>query len=188
MHLFVTCPPNLEQLLTEELQELGMAARRWPRGVSAPLSIENAYIINYGSRFATRVLWPLAHFDCPNREALYNEAKKIPWMDYLSLDKTFAIDSNATNNPEFRNSHFAGLVVKDAICDVFREKTGQRPSVEVYNPAVQIPSLFLRTKQRSVLIRQARLFSNAATVRQRRSAAARDTRSCYLKICRLHSR
>ncbi len=146
MHLFVTCPPNLEQLLTEELQELGMAARRWPRGVSAPLSIENAYIINYGSRFATRVLWPLAHFDCPNREALYNEAKKIPWMDYLSLDKTFAIDSNATNNPEFRNSHFAGLVVKDAICDVFREKTGQRPSVEVYNPAVQIHVFIFENK------------------------------------------
>ena len=51
MHLFITCPPNLEQLLTEELQELGMAARRWPRGVSAPLSIENVYIINYGKPF-----------------------------------------------------------------------------------------------------------------------------------------
>lgn len=146
MHLFITCPPNLEQLLTEELQELGMAARRWPRGVSAPLSIENAYIINYGSRFATRVLWPLAHFDCPNREALYNEAKKIPWEDYLTIDKTFAIDSNATNNPEFRNSHFAGLVVKDAICDVFREKTGKRPSVEVYNPAVQIHVFIFENK------------------------------------------
>jgi putative N6-adenine-specific DNA methylase len=146
MHLFITCPPNLEQLLTEELQELGMAARRWPRGVSAPLSIENVYIINYASRFATRVLWPLAHFDCPNREALYTEAKKIPWADYLTIDKTFAIDSNVTNNPEFRNSHFAGLVVKDAICDTFREKTGQRPSVEKYNPAVQFTIFIYENK------------------------------------------
>ncbi len=51
-----------------------------------------------------------------------------------------------TNNPEFRNSHFAGLVVKDAICDVFREKTGQRPSVEVYNPAVQIHVFIFENK------------------------------------------
>jgi putative N6-adenine-specific DNA methylase len=146
MHLFVTCPPNLEQLLTEELQELGMAARRWPRGVSAPLTIENAYVINYGSRFATRVLWPLAHFECRNREDLYNEAKKIPWSNYLTVDKTFAIDSNVTHNPEFRNSHFAGLVVKDAICDTFRELTGKRPSVEVYNPDVQIHVFIFENK------------------------------------------
>lgn len=142
MHLFITCPPNLEQMLAEELQELGIAARRWPRGVSAPLSIENVYVINYGSRLATRVLWPLAHFECPNRETLYAEAKKIPWTEYLSLDKTFAIDANVAHNPEFRSSHFAGLVVKDAICDTFREKTGQRPSVETYNPEVQI-SVFI---------------------------------------------
>lgn len=137
MHLFITCPPLLENLLTEELQELGIAARRWPRGVSAPLSIENVYVINYASRFSTRVLWPLAHFECLDRETLYNEAKKIPWTDYLTLEKTFAIDANVTKNPAFRNSHFAGLVVKDAICDVFREKTGGRPTVEIYNPTVQ---------------------------------------------------
>jgi 23S rRNA G2445 N2-methylase RlmL len=124
MHLFITCPPNLEDALAEELQELGIPARRWPRGVSAPLSMENVYIINYGSHLATRVLWPLAHFDCDGRDTLYDEAKKIPWTDYLSVDQTFAIDTNVTAHPEFKNSHFAGLVVKDAICDVFREKTG----------------------------------------------------------------
>lgn len=138
MHLFITCPPYLEQLLAEELEAMGIPARRWPRGVSAPLTMENVYRINYGSRLATRVLWPLAHFECRSREDLYNEAKKIPWIDYLSLGKTFAIDTNVTNNPAFRNTHFAGLVVKDALCDTFREKTGQRPSVEIYNPTVQI--------------------------------------------------
>lgn len=138
MHLFITCPPYLEQLLAAELEELGIPARRWPRGVSAPLSMDNVYRINYCSRLATRVLWPLAHFECTSRETLYAEAKKIPWTEVLSLDKTFAIDANVTNNPAFRNTHFAGLVVKDAICDAFREATGNRPSVEIYNPAIQI--------------------------------------------------
>lgn len=142
MHLFITCPPNLEDALAEELQELGIPARRWPRGVSAPLSMENVYIINYGSHLATRVLWPLAHFDCDGRDTLYDEAKKIPWTDYLSVDQTFAIDTNVTAHPEFKNSHFAGLVVKDAICDVFREKTGSRPSVDIKMPHVQF-TLFI---------------------------------------------
>jgi len=151
MHLFITCPPLLENLLAEELQELGIPARRWPRGVSAPMSMENVYKINYGSRMATRVLWPLAHFDCPDRETLYNEAKKIAWTDYLTLDKTFAIDANVTHNPAFRNSHFAGLVVKDALCDVFREKTEKRPSVEIYNPAVQF-TLFIYENKATISI------------------------------------
>lgn len=142
MHLFITCPPNLEEPLAEELQELGIAARKWPRGVSAPLSMENVYIINYASHLATRVLWPLAHFDCADRTVLYEEAKKIPWTDYLTIDQTFAIDANVTAHPEFSNSHFAGLVVKDAICDVFREKTGQRPSVDIKQPTVQF-TLFI---------------------------------------------
>jgi putative N6-adenine-specific DNA methylase len=108
--------------------------------------MENVYRINYLSRFATRVLWPLAHFPCSGRDALYAEAKKIPWHDYLSLDKTFAIDANVTHSPAFRSSHFAGLVVKDAICDAFREKTGQRPNVEVYNPQIQIHVFIFENK------------------------------------------
>jgi putative N6-adenine-specific DNA methylase len=137
LHLFITCPPYLEELLTNELGEMNITSRRWPRGVSAPLSMENVFRINYLSRFATRVLWPLAHFTCTSREELYNEAKKIPWQEYLTLDQTFAIDANVCQNEAFRNSHFAGLVVKDAICDTFRDATGNRPSVEIYNPTIQ---------------------------------------------------
>ncbi len=146
MHLFISCLPYLENLLVEELQQLGISARRFPRGATAPLTMENVYLINYCSRLASRVLWPLAHFDCTNREDLYNEAKKIPWQEYLSLEQTFAIDSNVTGNPEFRNTHFAGLVVKDAICDTFREKTGKRPSIEVYNPEIQFHLFIHGTK------------------------------------------
>lgn len=142
MHLFITCPPNLEEELAIELAELGIKGRVWPRGVSVPLSMENVYIINYASHLATRVLWPLAHFDCPSRDVLYEEAKKIPWQEYLQIDQTFAIDANVHGHPELNNSHFAGLVVKDAICDTFREKTGQRPSVDIRMPQVQF-SLFI---------------------------------------------
>ena len=55
---------------------------------------------------------------------------------------TFAIDANV-NNRELRNSLFAAQVVKDAICDQMRQRTGRRPSVQVQNPDVQI-NLFIQ--------------------------------------------
>src|SRR3982751_5134604 len=127
MHLFVSCPPKLESLLAEELNALGIPARPWPRGASVVPSMENVYRINMESRLATRVLWPLKNFECLNRDTLYNEALSIEWDKWLDVASTFAIDANVTLNEGFRNSHFAGLVVKDAICDYFRDKTGERP-------------------------------------------------------------
>jgi putative N6-adenine-specific DNA methylase len=146
MHLFISCPPKLESLLTEELSALGIPARQWPRGASVVSSMEHVYRINMESRLATRVLWPLKHFECLDRDTLYKEALSIQWDEWLSDDSTFAIDANATLSEGFRNSHFAGLVVKDAICDYFREKTGQRPSVELRNPQIQLNLFIYKNK------------------------------------------
>jgi len=137
MHLFVSCPPKLESLLTEELTSLNIPARKWPRGVSVPLSMENVYRVNLESRLATRVLWPMKTFSCTSRETLYQEALAIEWEKWLPPASTFAIDANVTGSEAFKNSHFAALVIKDAICDYFREKTGTRPSIDIASPTVQ---------------------------------------------------
>ncbi len=146
MHIFVSCPPKIEALLAEELNSLGIPARKWPRGVSVEPTMENVYRINLESRLATRVLWPIKLFDCLDRDTLYKEAYSIEWDKWLTVDTTFAIDANVTMNEGFKNSHFAGLVIKDAICDYFREKTGNRPSVELRNPAVQLNLFIYKNK------------------------------------------
>ena len=143
--IFVTCPGDIELPLLDELQEMGISGRKSLRGVFVPKTIENAYAINYNSRLATRVLWPLLNFRCKDREDLYNYAKKINWSLYLNAGKTFAIDSNVSH-PNLRNSLFAAFVVKDAICDQLREKTGLRPSVDVASPDVQL-NLFINNEQ-----------------------------------------
>ena len=138
-HLFISCAEGLEKLLLEELQELGISDVRQARhGASAAPTLQNIYRINYLSRLATRVLFPLRSFPCRDREELYDEAKRIDWSRYLSLEKTFAIDANVFDNFNLRHSLFAGLVVKDAICDFFREKTEERPSVNTAAPDVQL--------------------------------------------------
>ncbi|MGR3912801.1 MAG: THUMP domain-containing protein, partial [Candidatus Rhabdochlamydia sp.] len=146
MHLFISCPPRLEALLTEELNSLNIEARVWPRGASAPLSMENVYRINMESHLATRVLWPLKSFTCTDRETLYEEALSIEWDEWLTPETTFAVDANVTDNEGFRHSHFAALVVKDAICDYFRDKVGERPSVDLQDPAVQFNLFIFKDK------------------------------------------
>jgi len=140
--LFVTCGSSLEGLLFEELKQLGIPhLRKGFRGVFAPKKMEYVYKINYSSRIAIRVLWPLIQFPCPDRDALYSNAKTIAWDQFLKLDQTFSIDANVSH-PKLKHSLFAALVVKDALCDAFREKCGQRPNVDNKHPYVQF-NLFI---------------------------------------------
>lgn len=142
--LFVTCATGLEDLLQQELKALGFEnSRPGYRGIYIQeASSEAIYRINYCSRLASRVLLPLSRFRCFDAKSLYRGALEIDWELYLKPGKTFAIDANVTHR-ELRNSLFAAQVVKDAICDQLKEKTGHRPSVNVKNPDVQL-NLFIR--------------------------------------------
>lgn len=145
-HLFVTCPHGFEPVLRKELQNLGIKSiSEGFCGLFVPLSWRNVFLINYQSRVATRVLWPIADFFCKNKEDLYRHAKKIPWDQFLNVNKTFAIDANVSHI-NLKNSLFAALVVKDAICDFFRDKIGSRPSVHTKFPDVQL-NLFIQKEQ-----------------------------------------
>jgi len=143
-HLFVSCAPELEPLLVEELKELGVEAPRpGYRGVYVDdWDWSTIYTINYASRLASRVLLPIARFKCFHRTSLYEKAYEIDWSRYLKPNWTFAIDANV-NHRELRNSLFAAQVVKDAICDQMRHKTGRRPSVQLQDPDLQI-NLFIQ--------------------------------------------
>jgi len=91
------------------------------------------YNIVYKSRIFTRILAPLIAFDCHSDKYLYKTAQKIDWADFLTLTKTFAITANVAKS-SIRNSQYAGQILKDAIADQFREKTGKRPDVDTRHP------------------------------------------------------
>lgn len=141
--LFVTCAPELESLLMEELEGLGITSlHAGYRGVSiSNWDWSTIYRVNYSSRLASRVLLPLLRFTCFDRRSLYRHAMQIDWSQFLKENRTFAIDANV-NHKELRNSLFAAQVVKDAICDQMRQRTGRRPNVNVQQPDVQI-NLFI---------------------------------------------
>ncbi len=145
-HLFVSCAPALEPLLIEELQELDLPSSSLHIGYRG-VFIDNwnwatIYRINYASRLASRVLLPISRFRCFDRRSLYRHAMEIDWPQYLKEGWTFAIDANV-HHRELRNSLFAAQVVKDAICDQMRQRTGRRPTVQVQHPDLQI-NLFIQ--------------------------------------------
>lgn len=145
--LFITCSQGLEYLLCQELTELVFPdIREGFRGVYVDVPDEESiYRINYCSRLAGRVLLPLKHFKCFDQRSLYREASSIEWRAYIRPGKTFAIDANV-NHRQLRNSLFAAQVVKDAICDQFRQHDQPRPNVDVKNPDVQL-NLFIHQNE-----------------------------------------
>ncbi len=139
MELFVTCSGHLEQLLADELAELG-----YPevvigfRGVRVPnTTLEDVYRINYCSRIGGRVLIPITRFRCHDEKALYDGIYRVDWLKYLSPKNSIAIDANV-NHPRLRNSLYCAQVAKDAICDQLKKRVGDRPSVDTKAPDVQL--------------------------------------------------
>lgn len=143
IELFVSCGHGLEQLLADELTELGYAdVLLGSSGVYVSVDESGIYRINYQSRIASRVLLPLARFACDRADDLYNATREIDWSRYIKPGQTIAVDANV-NHEEIRNSLFGAQTVKDAICDQLRESAGFRPSVDLRSPDIQL-NLFIR--------------------------------------------
>lgn len=138
MHFFASCPPAVADLTAAELRECGATScREFKLGVQFEGSLETAYRACLWSRTASRILMPLASFEAPTPEALYEGVKAIDWSAHIKPTGTIAVDlAGATSG--ITHTHFGALKTKDAIVDFMRERTGERPSVDVEQPDVRI--------------------------------------------------
>ena len=129
---------GLEELAEREIKALG--GKDFSRGnriVQFTGSQEILYRANLCCRSILRILVPVSSFTAHNDRHLYQMTKKIPWSKYFSEDQTFAIDATV-HGKRFRHSRYAAQKVKDAIVDQFREKNGNRPSVDTRDPDVRL--------------------------------------------------
>lgn len=125
---------ELEDVLAEELIQIGASdVEIGTRMVSFTGDKALMYKANVHCRTALRILKPIHNFKAENADEVYEAIKSIDWDKYMSLDKTFAIDSVVFSHI-FRHSKFVAYRVKDAIADWFQEKYGKRPSVSLTNP------------------------------------------------------
>ena len=129
---------GFEEILAKELENLGaIDVEQGVRMVSFKGDKGFMYKANLSLRTALKILKPIYYFKAKNEKALYDGIAGIDWNKYLKANKTFVID--ATVHSEFFNhSEFVSQKCKDAIVDQFRERTGQRPSIEKIHPDLRI--------------------------------------------------
>lgn len=138
MKFFAACAKGLEYLLVDELQALGCArATATIAGANAEGTQADALRAVLWSRLASRVLWPLAEFDCADDAALYAGVAALPWQDHIAGDATFAVDAHVSGTG-ITHARYAAQRTKDAIVDTLRAATGSRPDVDLESPGVRV--------------------------------------------------
>ena len=149
MKFFASCGKGLEYLLADELQALGCArATATVAGVNAEGTLADAQRAVLWSRLASRILWPLAEFECPDAEALYAGVGALDWPEHLAPGDTLAIDAHVSGDG-ITHARYAAQRAKDAVVDAMRQATGSRPDVDVEHPDLRL-NLVVR-KGRAVL-------------------------------------
>lgn len=138
MKFFVSCAKGLEYLLADELLALGLPrATATVAGVNAEGTMNDAQRVVLWSRLASRVLWPLHSFECPDDTALYQGVLAIDWENQTTADRTLAVDAHVSGE-QITHARFAAQRVKDAVVDRMRGQGLERPSVNVELPDVRI--------------------------------------------------
>ena len=177
-HFFATCPRGLEASLSSELATLGAEAiRTTDGGVHFSGAGSLSYLVNLHSRTASRVLWQISQSRYDNEQTIYNTAVALPWEDYFDVTRTIRINITAIKSP-LTSLDFTTLRIKDAICDKFREVTGERPSVDTRNPDIRIHAfleqsqmtLYLDTSGDALFKRGVRQYTNIAPLRENLAA------------------
>jgi len=129
---------GLEKVLSEELISLGADnVQAVNRAVLFEGDRSLMYRVNYCSRTALSVLMTIADFRIHSKEDLYKHGLKLQWEKFLGPDDTFSI-TPVVNSQLFGHTGYPGLILKDAIADYFRKKSGRRPSVDTASPDLLI--------------------------------------------------
>jgi 23S rRNA (guanine2445-N2)-methyltransferase / 23S rRNA (guanine2069-N7)-methyltransferase len=148
--LSVTCPVELENALKRELDQLAVPVAKMGRGViELEYDLETAYRLVMWSRLANRVLLPIANFPIIDGDSFYELMKAVAWENWCEAKCSLAIQWTLGSGNH--HGQFFMYRLKDAICDRFREKFTERPSVDTEEPDI-VFHLLLTEKDASVYL------------------------------------
>lgn len=136
--LFITCPRGLETILASELSAQNCTdLQPTDGGIACKGTLEQVYRINLYSRTASRVLLQLTKGSYRSEQDIYKLARHIQWQNWFGVKHTFKVKVEG-KRAQIKRLDFVGLKIKDALCDAFRNQTGERPSVDKQRPDVRI--------------------------------------------------
>lgn len=134
MLFYAMTSEGLEDALVEELKEIGLEkVQKSFLGAYFQGDMKDCMKANICTRIATRILLSLTSFKAQDPEELYKKVFEIPFEEYFTKDQTFMIHSTVWGRT-FTDQRYVAMKAKDAIADRFREKFGERPSVDKDDP------------------------------------------------------
>jgi putative N6-adenine-specific DNA methylase len=141
LQLFLPCAAGVEGFLADEVHRLtglsGDDLLTTRGGVILQASWRDAMSLNLKSRLAQRVLVQVSHTPYRDERDLYEAASAVAWEMWFTTRQNFKIEVTAQHSP-LKSLNFAGLKIKDAIADRFRDKSGERPDVDTQHPDVRV--------------------------------------------------
>ena len=148
----VTAARGMLPLLAKELSEMGIKDTKQEQGnIKFTGSLEDAYRVCLWSRVAIRVLMPIDHFSAATPDELYEGIKAMPWEEHIEAEgSTLAVEFNSFRS-KISHTQYGAQRVKDGVVDRFREQTGERPSVDLFQPDLRI-NVYLKHNQAIVSI------------------------------------
>ncbi|MCA9302943.1 MAG: hypothetical protein KC996_02355 [Phycisphaerales bacterium] len=123
----ITCAEHVTPFLKREVESLGYEIQEEDHvAVHIGATLEDCLRLNLHLRTAHHTFWLLTRFRCPSLEALKKHAAAFPWEDLIENDSYFTITSNIEHH-SVENTIYPSLLLKDAIVDRIKERTGARP-------------------------------------------------------------
>ena len=135
---YAPAPRGLKEPLRQEFHELGFKKiKNVASGITFEGPWSECYRANIQSRLANRILKPLLEFVAYEPDELYRHVMRHDFTKYIQPTQTLRVEASITES-KLRDQRFVALKVKDAIVDQFREKFGERPSVDKANADLSI--------------------------------------------------
>ncbi|ANH69899.1 class I SAM-dependent RNA methyltransferase [Mitsuaria sp. 7] len=138
-HLFLPCAAGVEDWLEAEVRDiLGpdeclQGPKAFRGGVGLYGTLAAVMRLNLHSRLTQRVLIEVAREQYRHEDDIYAIARTVDWTRWITPQQTLRVDTTAQRSP-LHSLNFATLRVKDAVCDILRDATGERPSVDTRWP------------------------------------------------------
>jgi putative N6-adenine-specific DNA methylase len=175
---FAPCPRGLESILHGDLESLGAQnVHTTDGGVQFSGDWKLCYRANLESRIASRILWRIKETTYRSEQDIYKAAFELQWQRWFDVTHTIRVNTTAIRC-QLKSLEFITLLVKDAVCDRFREHYNERPSVDTLEPNIRIHvfiednklMLYLDTSGDALFKRGVRSHTNIAPIRENLAA------------------
>jgi len=110
--IFAVCPPGLEDILSRELESLGVSGRKITGGVEFPGDLRTLYSVNLWSRTASRILLRIGKFRLFSLKEAQEKFSRYPWELYLNGQSEIRVRASAHKSRIYHSGALAQRLVQ----------------------------------------------------------------------------